>query len=346
MWMQKSAKKFLSELWLIWKDILFVYKNFLHWNISKIISFLVSICIGFVFALPFTIIMVVIALIDPIDWIAVLWNESFLWQLQDIKNVFWSLAVFMSWMIAWVCFLLGSWFYVMFILRLSLTYTRWKSISRKKLLSFSKKQYFCFLRMTCLCFIYIFLPVFLWIVWGTLTSFLFPIDLDQSIIIKILLMCLYVLIVYITYKVQFSFLIFADTKVTKSTSYSALKYIKKSIEISKPKYFIKFIGVMFLYFIILLPFRSIDTILESQIWDMSNTFNYRNELFTGLTENDRKYLDFIAADYESLSDDELISSIETKYRLRLLHFIVAYILFGGLVLLIMSSFYRRILLAK
>jgi len=334
---------FLQEIKIILQDIFFAYKHFFHWNISKIWAVLASVCIWLLLALPAIVITLIIAFIDPINWIAVLWQESFLGQLQDIKNVFWSLGVFVFWALSFLLLFLGSGYYLIYILKLSLSYVDRKIMKRKKLFSVSRKSFFCFLRLSCLTFIYIFSPVFLWIVISSIGISMFGIAFEENFIVKMLLSCIYILIVYITYKIQFSFLVFADTK---NTSFSAMKYIKKSIEISKPKYFIKFVIIVFLYFLILLPFRSIDTILESNIEDMSNTYNYRNDLFIDLTESDREYLEFLALDYEQYEDSELLEKIRTQYTMRILHFFVSYIFFWWLILLIVSSFYRRILLKK
>jgi len=57
---------------LIFSDVAFTYKNFLHWNFSKILSFLVSILLGLTIALPIIVLVVIVAFIDPINWIQVL----------------------------------------------------------------------------------------------------------------------------------------------------------------------------------------------------------------------------------------------------------------------------------
>lgn len=339
-------RSFLSELKMIIWDIIFTYKHFFHWNISKIISLLCSLWIWFLLAIPSIILMIIVAFIDPINWIQVLGQESFLWQLQDVGNIFWSLWVFFFWGLSFVLFFIWSWYYLMYLIRLSLWYVSGKKIKKKKLITLNKKQLFCFLRLTALNFICIFSPVFLWIVFWSLWAFFLGNVFEQSIITTFLLWCVYIFIVYITYKVQFSFPIFAEQKNTKNTSYSAIKYIKKSIQISKPKYFIKFIIIVFLYFVLLLPFRSIDSNLESQILEISNTYKFRNDIFIDLSQADRQYLEFIALDYEDYTDNELLDKINVNYKLRIVHFLVAYIFFGGLILLIVCSFYRRILLKK
>jgi len=343
---QQKAQRFFGECKKILWDIVFVYKNFLHWNMSKIFSLVCSFAVGFVLALPFVVCMLIIAFIDPIDWMNVLRQESFLWQLANIENVFWSLGVFLLGTLAFIMFFIWSGYYLIYMLRLSLSYVEGKRMKKKKLLHVSRKSFFCFFRMSCLNFLAIFTPVVIWLFIWSFGTYFFWIAFEQSLITRMLLVGVYVLIVYITYKVQFSFLIFADTKVTKNTSYKALKYIKKSIEIARPKYFIKFVIIVFLYFLILLPFRSIDSSLESEIQEMSNTYNFRNDLFTGLSQADREYLEFLSLDYAQYEDDQLLEKISENYRFRILYFLAAYILFGGLILLIVSSFYRHILLRK
>jgi len=331
---------------MIFSDIIFGYKNFIHWNISKLAAFLWSIVLGFIISLPIIILVCIIAIIDPVDWIAVLWAESFLGQLQDIENILWSLAIFfLSW-IAFIFFFIGSSYYVIFLLKLFHSYIDRKPVKYKKLLSVNKKELFCFLRITvfsCLC---IFFPVFVWTIVGTLGVFFIGPAFESNFLVRFMVLIVYALIIYIAYKVQFSYIIFAKDSKKKKNSFHALHHIKESIKISKPKHFVTFLMIMFLYFIILLPFRSIDTVLERNIGDMQNTYNFRNDLFTGLTDGDREYLSLVASEYEALDDLALISEIRSSYHMRIIHFIISYILFWGLILLIATSFYRRILLKK
>jgi hypothetical protein len=52
----------------VYLDILTVYKNFVHWNISKIIISIVSFLFGILLALPFLLLAGFIAYLSPIDW--------------------------------------------------------------------------------------------------------------------------------------------------------------------------------------------------------------------------------------------------------------------------------------
>lgn len=342
----KFFSKILLDVKAVFGDICYVYKNFIQWNIFKIISLFSALLVWVLCALPSFIVLVVIMFIDPINWWEAILQQSFVSQLQEVENIFWALWVFLIAGLSFLFFFIGSWYYLIYILRLSLAYVDRKKIKRTKLISLTRKQFFCFIRLSCLNFVCIFTPVFVWISIGVIASTVFGIDFPKNIFTQTLIVLVYVIIVYITYKVQFSFVIFAEQKITKTTKFEALKYIKKSISITKPKYFIKFAGVVFLYFLILLPFRSIDMYLSSEIQDLSNTYNYRNELFLELSESDRKYLEFVAADYVDMTDAQIWSQVQTYYRWRILHFLVSYILFWGLILVIVSSFYRRILLKK
>jgi len=343
---KENFSRFFHYLKLIFSDVVYAYKNFLHWNFSKILSFLISVLLWLMIALPIIILVIVVAFIDPINWIQVLWAESFLGQLQNMENILWSLGVFLLSGIAFLLLFIGSSFYLIFLLKLFHSYIDRKPIKYKKLIKFERKEVFCFLRIAVFSFLAIFSPVFVWtIVWSTWSYLIGP-AFDRHIITTLIISLVYILIVYITYKVQFAYIIFAKDSKKKKSSFTALYYIKESIKLARPKHFITFILIVLLYFIILLPFRSIDTILEQDIGDIQNTYNFRNDLFTNLSEGDRQYLSLVAIEYEEYSDSELIDTIRSKYTMRIIHFIVSYILFWGLILLIVTSFYRRILLKK
>ncbi|MDD4151841.1 MAG: hypothetical protein PHR68_04465, partial [Candidatus Gracilibacteria bacterium] len=52
----------------IFSDIILVYRNFLHWNISKIIISFSSFFFGVLLALPFAFITYLVAYFGPIEW--------------------------------------------------------------------------------------------------------------------------------------------------------------------------------------------------------------------------------------------------------------------------------------
>jgi len=52
----------------IFSDVLFLYKNFIHWNLSKICINIASFLLGIVLALPFFLLLLFLMWIDPLVW--------------------------------------------------------------------------------------------------------------------------------------------------------------------------------------------------------------------------------------------------------------------------------------
>ena len=58
----------MKKLPLMISDVLILYKNFIHWNISKVLIALCSFLLGVLLAIPFFLVAFVVSLLGPIDW--------------------------------------------------------------------------------------------------------------------------------------------------------------------------------------------------------------------------------------------------------------------------------------
>jgi hypothetical protein len=64
----QQKEGFFFFLKTIYRDILLLYRNFFHWNVSKILITISSFLFALFLSLPFFLILAVIMYFDPIDW--------------------------------------------------------------------------------------------------------------------------------------------------------------------------------------------------------------------------------------------------------------------------------------
>jgi len=63
---------FIEKSRLVIEDIILLYRNFIHWNISKLIIALWGFVLGMIMSIPFFVVVLILASIDPIDWTQIL----------------------------------------------------------------------------------------------------------------------------------------------------------------------------------------------------------------------------------------------------------------------------------
>lgn len=328
---------------MIWWDIVYCYKQFFSWNLAKLSFLGVSIAYGLLAFLPFMIIMLILWWIDPINWIEAFRTGSFLWMIQNGNQIFWSIGMLGIFALGFGVLFLVTSYYVIFIIRMYHAYVQREKHSLRNSIKFSFKDFLSFLNISALNILVIFFPVVVWILLATLMSSIFgSLSWLALYTMRFLQIVAIIFVLFFAYKTQFSYVIFALKKEKKS----AFKIIKKSWRRAKNKYFISFLLIAFLYFLVQAPFQSIDSRLENKIKENTLMYNYKNDFFTDLSENDRKYLEFVAQDYEGVGTEQMLKNIQSMYNLRILHFIIMYLVFGSLYILIVTSFYSHCLIEE
>lgn len=336
-------------------DIIYLYKNFIHWNISKILISIWSILLGFIIVVPIFIIAIIIWSIDPIQWRELL---SFVLSWSDISyNIVWEIAMHPYWLVSMVflivigvfLFLLASGYSLLLQANLSLHYLKGKQLKYKKNLYFSVSYISIFMSIICWNFMYLLSPVLVWVGVIFFTYLFFNIGFITlevlSILIAIATVILILLLVYLVYRIIFWYVLLAqDSKKKKLLSWR--EYLQKSIKITKWNSFWKFLFICIAYSLILLPFTSFDAHLERESLYLKDTMIYNSWIIDTIEPNQVRYYEYITAEYSSLSNDEISNKIELYYILRIILFFLTYLLFSGLFIHILVSFYIRILRKK
>jgi hypothetical protein len=123
-------------------------------------------------------------------------------------------------------------------------------------------------------------------------------------------------------------------------------YVKESISLTSGKSIIKFLFILVVYAFVLLPIQTVQDSLNTQSYNMSTAVAYKSELVENIDAEDVDYYEYITKKYEPYSREELLDKISRNTNLSFLVYFLRYFLFGGIGVLILSSFYYHVLLKK
>lgn len=344
---------FLWELKDIFFDILFVYKNFLHFCISRVCISLWGIVLSMLVALPIFLFWIVLWMFDWIAWLDIV-KTSLDWTdpthsgfLESIAMHPYALVAMILVMLTALFFSLLAWSYTTFLLaRLAVKYTQGKRLDYKKNLYFSRKHITTFLSLICWNMVYIL--AFLFIGFSfilavyILSEISFISENTSTVIIAIISLTFLLLTSYVIYRILFGYVIIATIWKHHELK-SARSYLHKSIAITKGTSFFKFIVVVFIYSMLMLPFKSLDTHIDNTLVYMKDTLAFNTGLVWNLEPEQLQYYEYITAEYSDLSNDEIVDKIVFLTRVKILYFFISYFLFSGLFIVIITSFYIRVL---
>lgn len=144
------------------------------------------------------------------------------------------------------------------------------------------------------------------------------------------------------YRILFGYIILAHEKDSSEIK-RAKTYLHASCTLTAGRNFWKFLFVAILYSLALSPFRMTEDYLRETTTAMRDALAYKTKLIENIDAEDMPYYEYITKEYESYGNDQLIEKIILFSRLRILYFFLSYFLFGGLFILIISSFYARVL---
>ena len=348
--------KFWKELEHILKDIFFAYRNFIHWSVSRIIISLWSIVLAILVAFPIFLLWIIFGFIDGINWMDVV-KYSINGEDPEHSQLLFSIAshpyalVTMLWiMLASVfAFLIASMYQVLLLSRLSLKYISKKKLEYKKNLYFSRKYITTFLALFCWNTVYILALAFIWISASLWLYVLFRANIISFTLLSYLGLWVFLiflaLLSYVSYRILFWYVILADTRKNHKLK-PARSYLRKSIKITKNKGFVKFLIVSLLYAAFTLPFNMVGEYMQREVTSMKDTLAFKSGLIWNIDPKEVKYYEFLTAKYDHFSDDDIIEKIVFLSRMRVLYFFVSYLLFSGVFILIITSFYKRVLIKK
>lgn len=360
LWFKKHEKQwffseFLTELQLILWDILFVYKNFIHWAFSKICISIWGIIIGTFVSFPFFISAVIVAMIDPIDWNSIIryalsGGDISLEIIASLaQNPYWFIVVILLLWASVLGFFLGSSYALLLHAYLALHYIKRKKLPFKENLYFSRIHIKTMLSLLCWNVVYIIAPFFIGfsIVLG-LYLLHQELELISYWVFSVLTMgvtiIFVVILAYVIYRILFWYSLLAAEKVSKI--HAARRYIEKSIKITKGKVFFKFLLILGMFFIVMSPFNAIDNYLERKVIILRDTYVYKSWALGNISAQQREYYEFITQEYKDSSLEAIANKAQLTYIMQILYFFFSYFAFGGLLVVIIVSFYKRVLIKK
>lgn len=336
-------------------DVIYLYKNFIHWNISKILISLWAMILWFIIVAPIFVVAIVIWFIDPINWSELI---SFVLTGSDVSySIVWEVAMHPYWLVSMI-FLSVSWLFLFLLAssyssllqaNLALHYLKEKKLKYKKNLYTSRHHILVFMSIICWNIMYLLAPVIIW-VWVVFFMYLFFnigfVSFEGlSLLIAIATVILIIAIVYLVYRIIFGYILLAkDSK--KKKLHPGRSYVQESIKITQWSSFWKFLFISIIYSLLLMPFTSFDAHLERESLYLKDTMIYNSWLVDNIEPEQIQYYEYITAEYSHLTDDEILNKIQSFYTLRIVLFFLSYLVFSGLFIYVVTSFYVRVLSKK
>ncbi len=319
----------------IFSDIFFMYKNFIHFNISKILIFLVAILYSLIWIIP---------------WLLFIWAyKNFIWNIsvENIiyTNIFYIIISFVLLFIAFVAFMYS---YVLLI-RLVLKYFDRKKLKYKKNYYFNFKFFWNYVKLFLLNIIIVFIPFLVavlfifWVIWFLWVENINAMMLKSkvnffSVSSVVLWILAFVSFIYLSYKTLWALVIFVDESKWKEFKKSKY-YIKRSFEITKWfKKFIKFVIIWIIIWIFSLPINYPLTKYQNNYKEVSDYISMSNSYRYNFS---KEYIDYLIEKFNWMKKQELDNLLK-KYFILYAIFEVLYFLFLLWVFeMFLVSFYKR-----
>lgn len=330
-------------------DVIWLYKNLLHWNISKIMIFLYATFIWFLSIVPFAIIFYIFSLFSWVpfsDFINSVINSVFM------TSLFWNLIYLLS----LLAYSISYFFSFILFIKLYNWYLEWTKIPYLNKSYLDYKLYLKYVLLTLLGLLIFILPIFFFLViifvlvllfgWVDATTNLVLWNYSNlfSIISLVVFILLLVKLYYLFYRFVFSYFILVDKRFE---NLSIKEILKKSYDITKwYKKFLKTTLIFLLSFSIYLPFSIVSTYISWNYSDLNNYAEYLN-----LKPEDQVTMKWINTYlYEWLEqkfawkDNEVINSMQTRYYIYLKFFnIFEFIFIFWVFTMILNSVYSRLI---
>lgn len=327
----------------VFSDILLLYKNFLHFNISKIIIYLVSILYSIVISLPFVLIL----------W----WLYYYIVSSWDIQIIFWNILLssfFIILAIVWFLWVILSFSYsYVLITKLNIEYLSGKKLNYNKNYYFNFKLFLTYFKTMLLTFFIIISPFLIWafllfiiivIVWGLDSAR----QISESwfinfITVSSLSLFIIVLLIfaYLMYKTIFTLIVLVDESKWKNFK-APIYYVKRSFELTKWfKKALKFTVIFLLTIIVSLP---ISFPLESYINSNERMRDYFEIVNNPLHNFDESYSNFLISKYSWEDQEYLVKELSKNEKIRYFLEFLNFLFIFGLFEMMFLSFYRRELL--
>ena len=331
----------------IFWDIIFVYKNIIHFLISKILIALSILVYIFLFLFPiFLIFWIIFYFLGFFDWnfnpYVFLGNYYYMW--------FWISFVLLLFLVYWISY---SWGQIL-LTRLAFGYVNREKLPFSKNYYFNKELFFVFFKIFFLLLLITSIPFLIWILgffiiilifWGLSNSLEVVntwISNPLSVWLLILTVISLIIFIYLVYKTIFTYVILIDKYSRWKNLKNWFYYIKKSFKFTKGiKRFFKLLLITFLVWIITFPVYFFEDYFSNKANEV------KNYLYYSLIYSSWKDLWDFSVDYEKLklnysnySIEELNFMIKKYNYLTILFYILEFVFIWGIYNLVLISFYK------
>ena len=332
-------------------DVSLLYKNFFHWNISKLIIFVWSILLGLISVVPLILIFLIYTFFSSSDV-----NIGMLikWMLTGslLNDFFWNIILLLIVVFYFI-------FYSYWNLLLINIYNYYQD---NKILLYKKNEYFnfkkiCnFLKLTIVNFVILFIPVLFFsiLVWilvlfsGGLTQATSIVNENPFNYITISFYVFFILcflfMFYLFYRIMFSYLVFSDKNYYDNKK-NVFNYIKESFNKTKKiKSFFKFFTIIILFLIITIPIKIVWVALKNNVKILTDYSIYKKlnqDQKEQITKTDPYYFESLELEFKWFSDNELTRKLDLNELYIMLFSVFSFLFINWLFVMIYSSFYRR-----
>jgi len=350
--MKNAFSRFFDLLKNICTDISFLYKNFFHWNISKIFMLVWSFLIGVLLSLPFFLLMWILALLDPIEWSSLLASDINIYMsiAQYIAiHPFYILAEFILFLIGIVCLFLWMSYHIILESNLYLHYFKKEKLPFKQNYYFNAQKLYIYFGILGWIGVYLLLPAFvligIFILLFLAFKFLFLPEIILSILLFIALLVCLVWFLYLSYRLSFSYLVFVD-QPDQDEKQKAKSYVQKSLSLTSWKVFFKFFWIILIFMIVFAPLNLIGANIDRSIAEIRNYFGYKSGQIQIVDESDQFQYEYLELLFADETDEELISDLQRYYIQQVIYTLLFFLFVSWIFGMTMASFYKRALVMQ
>lgn len=333
----------------VFLDVFLLFKNFIHWNVSKIIIFVWSIILWFAFIVPLLIIFFIYTFFWDVNiWMLIAWLFS--WKLLPdfLGNIILMLTV--------ITYIITFSYSNILLTRVNNWYKDDKKLDFKKNEYYNIKKVVKYFNITLLNILILLIPVLifvvlmwgLFLVWGSLNEINILVNSWAmnyfTIISFIFLIWSFIFLSYLFYRVIFSYFLLSDDSFYKKEK-NALSYIKESFnKTRKIKKFFKFIVIIIIFIVLTAPINYIGKVFENNgniLNDYTTYLSLTDSQKEYISSEDLYYYETLKIEFNWLSLKEINRKIEQNYISSILYIIFSFLVLNWLFVMVFSSFYRR-----
>ena len=331
----------------IFGDIFMLYKNFFHFNLSKVVIYLVAILYTIILFIPFGIVF----------WILYYYLLNSGWLYSIWANL-WILIPSMLLVIIWLFILIIAFSYNYVLLtKMNLNYINWKKLKLWKNEYFNFKLFWVFFKTFFLNILILLFPFVVGFILMTILvlSFWWVLEAQKissswvlnsfSISSIIILIISIIWFIYLIYKTLFVTTILVDESKWKDFK-RPMYYIKKSFKLTSGfKIFFRFVVTAILVVIISLPFSIPLNYFSYNNDRLSNYIEYKVNP-DSFSENDFYYIEWLKNEFDWQDLVKLSKTLNKNIKYRMLLEVLNFLFIYGLFEMFIVSFYKRELLWK